>query len=169
MSRKHKRQRKPGIKNDPAYNPFPGRAGHSIQSYIRGVVTSFASAIGIRRDDFLHRAIELAHAAEKTFKPELGRFSRISVVALNGRLKAPPAARPTERGTGRCYRIRKTSPMKRRKGRRAYRRSELRRRGQWCAAPVRSAVVGARIRTSSACSGAMSRCLGSGAHHVAEG
>ena len=91
MSRKHKRRRKPGnIKNDPAYNPFP-KTGlvKQYESYIRGVVGEFCKRYpGIRRDDFLHRAIELAHAAEKTFKPELGKFStHLGGFARNGRLK----------------------------------------------------------------------------------
>jgi DNA-directed RNA polymerase specialized sigma subunit len=81
MSRKHKRRRKhrPGnIKNDPAYNPFP-QSGlvKQYEPYIRSVVGEFAKRYpGVRREDFLHRAIELANAAEKTFEPELGfKFS----------------------------------------------------------------------------------------------
>ena len=42
----------------------------------------------VRRDDFLYRAIELANAAEKTFKPELGKFStHLGGFARKGRLK----------------------------------------------------------------------------------
>lgn len=77
MSRKHKRRRKHGsgnIKNDPAHNPFP-KSGlvKQYEPYIRGVVGEFAKRYPqVRREDFLHRAIELAFAAEKTFKPEFG-------------------------------------------------------------------------------------------------
>ena len=71
MSRKHKkrRARRPGnIKNDPAYNPFP-KSGlvKQYEPYIRGVVGEFT-----KRYPQVHRAIELAFAAEKTFKPEFG-------------------------------------------------------------------------------------------------
>jgi hypothetical protein len=76
MSRKHKRRRhRPGnIKNDPVYNPFP-QSGlvKQFEPYIRKVVTQFAKAYPhTPRQDLLFRAIELAFAAEKTFKPELG-------------------------------------------------------------------------------------------------
>ena len=91
MSRKNKRRRKPGnIKNDPAYNPFP-KSGlvKQYERYIRGVVAEFCRRYPtVRRDDFLYRAIELANAAEKTFKPELGKFStHLGGFARNGRLK----------------------------------------------------------------------------------
>jgi hypothetical protein len=64
MSRKHKRRRKhrPGnIKDDPAYNPFP-KSGlvKQYEPYIRSVVGEFCRRYpDIRREDFLHRAIEL--------------------------------------------------------------------------------------------------------------
>ena len=94
MSRKHKRRRKhrPGnIKNDPAYNPFP-QSGlvKQYEPYIRSVVGEFAKRYpGVRREDFLHRAIELANAAEKTFEPELGfKFStHLAGFARIGRFK----------------------------------------------------------------------------------
>ena len=92
-SRKHKRRHKDrgNIKNDPAYNPFP-KSGlvKQYEPYIRKVVAEFCRRYpNVRRDDFLYRAIELANAAEKTFKPGLGNdFSTyLGGFARNGRLK----------------------------------------------------------------------------------
>jgi hypothetical protein len=72
MSRKRKRRnRRPGnIKNDPLYDPFP-KAGlvRQYELYIRKVVRQFAKAYPhILLQDLLFRAVELASAAEKTFK-----------------------------------------------------------------------------------------------------
>jgi hypothetical protein len=75
MSRKRRRRKGAGnIKNDPVYNPFP-KSGlvKQYEPYIRKVVGQFAKAYPqISHQDLLFRAIELALAAEKTFKPELG-------------------------------------------------------------------------------------------------
>jgi hypothetical protein len=64
--------------------------GQAIRAYIRSVVGEFAKRYpGVRREDFLHRAIELANAAEKTFEPELGfKFStHLAGFARIGRFK----------------------------------------------------------------------------------
>ena len=62
------------IRDDPAYDPFP-KTGlvKQFEPYIRKVVREFAERYPrVSRQDFLSRAVELAFAAEKTFKPELG-------------------------------------------------------------------------------------------------
>ena len=79
------------IKDDPAYDPFP-KTGlvKQYERYIRGVVEDFAKNYPeVGRPSFLFRAVELAHAAEKTFKPELGfKFStHLGGFARPGRLK----------------------------------------------------------------------------------
>jgi hypothetical protein len=73
--RRRKKNRQPGnIKNDAVYSPFP-RSGpvKQFEPYIRKVVGLFSKAYpNIPHEAFLFRAVELATAAEKTFKPELG-------------------------------------------------------------------------------------------------
>jgi DNA-directed RNA polymerase specialized sigma subunit len=95
QNRKKRRNRKykPGgnIKAKPIYDPFP-KAGlvKQYEPYIRKVVGEFAKHYRrVSHQDFLFRAVELAHAAEKTFKPELGfDFSTyLGGFARNGRLK----------------------------------------------------------------------------------
>jgi len=105
MSRKHKRRRKPNIKNDPAYNPFP-KSGlvKQYEPYIRKVGAEFCRRYpDIRRDDFLYRAIELANAAEKTSSPTWGMIFQPISADLRGTPpeRTSPAARPAGEGAGR--------------------------------------------------------------------
>ena len=79
------------IKAKPIYDPFP-KDGlvKQYEPYIRKVVGEFAKHYPrVSHQDFLFRAVELAHAAEKTFKPELGfDFSTyLGGFARDGRLK----------------------------------------------------------------------------------
>jgi len=78
------------IKDDPAYDPFP-KTGlvKQFEPYIRKVVGEFAKAYPrVRHQDFLFRAVELALAAEKTFRPELGSFATyLGDFSHDGRLK----------------------------------------------------------------------------------
>jgi hypothetical protein len=79
------------IKDDSAYDPFP-KTGlvKQFEPYIRNVVGEFAERYPrVSRQDLLARAVELAFAAEKTFKPELGNSfaTHLGGFARDGRLK----------------------------------------------------------------------------------
>jgi hypothetical protein len=75
MSRKRRRRRGGGnIKNHPVYNPFP-QSGlvKQYEPFIKKCVGKFLKQYPrLDRQDVMFRAVELAHAAERTFKPELG-------------------------------------------------------------------------------------------------
>jgi hypothetical protein len=76
MSRRKRRGRKsPGnITNEPPYDPFP-KSGlvKQYEPFIRKEVTKYCKKYpDLSREHLLFRAVELAFAAEKTFKPELG-------------------------------------------------------------------------------------------------
>ena len=62
------------IKDDPAYDPFP-KSGlvKQYERFIRNYVEDFCRRYPhLNPQDVLFRAVELAKAAERTFKPELG-------------------------------------------------------------------------------------------------
>jgi hypothetical protein len=64
----------PATSKEPAYNPFP-KTGlvKQFEPRIRNAVNKFCKNYPqLRRQDVLFRAVELAIAAERTFKPELG-------------------------------------------------------------------------------------------------
>jgi hypothetical protein len=90
MKRKKYKPREGNIKDD-VVDPFP-KTGlvKQFEPYIRGVVGEFAKRYPrVRHQDFLFRAVELALAAEKTFKPELGNSfaTHLCGFARDGRLK----------------------------------------------------------------------------------
>jgi hypothetical protein len=95
QNRKKRRNRKyksgGNTKASPLYDPFP-RAGlvKQYEPYIRNVVGEFAKHYPrVSHQDLLFKAVELANAAEKTFKPKLGfDFSTyLGGFARDGRLK----------------------------------------------------------------------------------
>jgi hypothetical protein len=90
MKRKKYKPREGNIK-DEIFDPFP-KTGlvKQFEQYIRKVVGEFAKAYPrVSRQDFEFRAVELALAAEKTFKPGLGYSfaTRLGGFARDGRLK----------------------------------------------------------------------------------